>query len=517
MLGDQGSPYVGRFARGWHRLPGFVPGQPQTRTGAPREYRHGFRVDASRVVRAAGPCGPERAARREQVDLACSCLDEGCGAGRGGRTRRQDIVDQEEPRRRRPMRDVCEDIRHRAQALFSAAAGLWSRVPRSANEGSRREAELPRERSREHGGLVEAALGPPPAGERYPRHGVGGRRADLGESGGERVADPPPSRELEAMNRLLRGSPIREGRAHGRDGRRGAIWAPIDVRARRPAAPAAPRRLQGDERARALLAEGPRAGAASRARPREQDVDRPFDHLLAHRGTLRRAADTPQGSGTSTGSAPLIEIVSTELGLHERVGEHGPGTASRCRRWCRARGGGPRSRTARSTFPSPRSGARRSRSCIRAGRSAPSRPSTTIDSPIRMSSRRVAPLGHGTANRAPGRTVSCAPSIATSHSIAYHPDASSATGNSNGTNRSRLGATSSVACGIPIGTGPRPASSTARASSSRTWCGFPSAPRITKDPFSDAGKRSKCARMRTASSRATFPLPSCGGTSPARR
>ena len=34
MLGDQGSPYVGRFARGWHRLPGLIPGQPQTRTGA---------------------------------------------------------------------------------------------------------------------------------------------------------------------------------------------------------------------------------------------------------------------------------------------------------------------------------------------------------------------------------------------------------------------------------------------------------------------------------------------------
>ena len=32
MLSHQRWPYVGRFARGWHRLPGIVPGQPQTRT-----------------------------------------------------------------------------------------------------------------------------------------------------------------------------------------------------------------------------------------------------------------------------------------------------------------------------------------------------------------------------------------------------------------------------------------------------------------------------------------------------
>src|SRR5881397_3354191 len=36
MLSDQRSPYVGRFARGWHRLPGRFPGQPQTRTWARR-------------------------------------------------------------------------------------------------------------------------------------------------------------------------------------------------------------------------------------------------------------------------------------------------------------------------------------------------------------------------------------------------------------------------------------------------------------------------------------------------
>src|SRR3990170_738031 len=37
MLTDQGSAYVGRFARGWHRLPrNLSPGQPQTRTRAHR-------------------------------------------------------------------------------------------------------------------------------------------------------------------------------------------------------------------------------------------------------------------------------------------------------------------------------------------------------------------------------------------------------------------------------------------------------------------------------------------------
>src|SRR5688572_4683377 len=55
MLGDQGSPYVGRFARGWHRLPGLIPGQPQTRTGAPPEYRHRLRDVANPVVPEGGP------------------------------------------------------------------------------------------------------------------------------------------------------------------------------------------------------------------------------------------------------------------------------------------------------------------------------------------------------------------------------------------------------------------------------------------------------------------------------
>ncbi len=310
MLGDQGSPYVGRFARGWHRLPGFVPGQPQTRTGAPREYRHAFTAGASR--RGPGGRSVEGAARREHVDLARASLDERCGAGRDGGPCREDVVDQEEPARRRSMRDAREDTRHRPEPFVSGPARLWGRGGRPADVGGRRELEVACQRLREHASLIEAALGPPPGSERYPGHGVGRGRTDLGQSGCERLPDPSPSRELQAMDGLPRRSPIRERRADGCDRPRRAIGAPIDVRARRPAAATAPRRLQGNEGARTRLAEGPRARAAPGARPREQDVDRPSDRRVAHRRTLRRATDTPQGRGTSTGSAPLITIVTTE-------------------------------------------------------------------------------------------------------------------------------------------------------------------------------------------------------------
>ena len=193
---------------------------------------------------------PEGAARREHVDLARACLDERCGAGRDGGPRREDVVDQEEPRRRRPMWDAREDTRHRQEPLLSGPARLWGGGGRPADVRGRRELEVACQRLREHASLIEAALGPPPGRERHPGHGVGRRWTDLGQSGGERLPDPPPSRELQAMDGLPGRSPIRERRADGRDRPRRAIGTPIDVRARRPAAATAPRRLQGDEGAR---------------------------------------------------------------------------------------------------------------------------------------------------------------------------------------------------------------------------------------------------------------------------
>ena len=55
MLGDQGSPYVGRFARGWHRLPGVDPRATTDPDGSTLEYRRGLRDGASREIPEAGP------------------------------------------------------------------------------------------------------------------------------------------------------------------------------------------------------------------------------------------------------------------------------------------------------------------------------------------------------------------------------------------------------------------------------------------------------------------------------
>jgi len=97
------------------------------------------------------------------VDLASPSLEEGCGAGRGGRTRGQDVVDEQEALRRLFAGDAREGICHGEQSLLAGAAGLRDGLPRPSHERVRGETEFPGERSREDARLVESALGPPPA------------------------------------------------------------------------------------------------------------------------------------------------------------------------------------------------------------------------------------------------------------------------------------------------------------------------------------------------------------------
>jgi hypothetical protein len=240
------------------------------------------------------------------MDLLGPALEERCRAGRGRRARREHVVDQEEAGRDGSTWVPLERAGHRPEPSLPGPAGLRCGRRRPADEGDRRELQPASERPREHTSLVEPALGPPPGGERHPGHGVGRRRAERGEGGRERVADPSPPGELQPVDRRAGGSQVREGRSGGRDRRRRTVPAPIDVDGGRTPASTAPGRLERDQRTGARRAERPRARAASRARPREEDVD----HGLEHGGTLRRAADTPQGNETSTGSpAPLTAIV----------------------------------------------------------------------------------------------------------------------------------------------------------------------------------------------------------------
>ena len=232
----------------------------------------------------------------------------------GARTRRrrgtcgEDVVDEQDARRHRSLWDACECIPHRFHPLPTGPSRLGGGRLRPADERDRREIELACERPREHASLIEAALGPATGCERHPRHGVCRRRAERGERRGERLPHPAPAGELHPMDRRLGRPPVRERRTRRHDRRRGTVPASIHGRVRRPAAANAPRRLQRDELPGARGAERPQARAASGAGPWEEHVDR----ALEHGGTLRRASDTDQGKGTSTGpAAPLTPIVRT--------------------------------------------------------------------------------------------------------------------------------------------------------------------------------------------------------------
>src|ERR1700693_5330143 len=86
MLSDKRSPYVGRSARGWRRLPGRFPGQPQTRTRArPSIGSH-------------MPPG-ERPSGREKMDLLGPNTPKRLGAGSRGGPGREHVVNQQDPGR----------------------------------------------------------------------------------------------------------------------------------------------------------------------------------------------------------------------------------------------------------------------------------------------------------------------------------------------------------------------------------------------------------------------------------
>ncbi len=327
MLGDQGSPYVGRFARGWHRLPGLIPGQPQTRTGAPPEYRHRLTGGASRVVPEGGPSRNESEKDRQAVTTWISRgrrPREHCGAGGSCRAGGEDVVHQEDPRGRRTAGGGANapSIARNRSSRVRRDCGVVAVVRRTKATAGK--VELAGERTREHARLVEPALGPPPASERYPRHGVGRRRAERRHGGRERLPHPAPSRELQAVDRVAGRSPVRERGT----GRRDRCWRTVATAYRPPWATAG-------------RSAGTTAAAGERARPRHRRRTATAPHRTRHRpagrgcrppdrapSLARRHATArrrhAQGSGTSIGSASLTEIVTTRLGLQHGVGDDGP-------------------------------------------------------------------------------------------------------------------------------------------------------------------------------------------------
>ena len=194
MLSHQRWPYVGRFARGWHRLPGRIPGQPQTRTRARWSLGSPARTTQRR------PAPRDRPGSGDRVDLRRPGLAQDVGSRRHRRPGREDIIDQQHARRTRAAR--TEHPVHRHPAFGAGAPRLRRRRDRTPELPPRRTLETSGERNRQRTRLVEATLGATAARERHPRDDVDvGDRAGARDRAGEGRGDVTPSRELQTKHR----------------------------------------------------------------------------------------------------------------------------------------------------------------------------------------------------------------------------------------------------------------------------------------------------------------------------
>jgi hypothetical protein len=278
MLSDQWSPYVGRFARGWHRLPGRFPGQPQTRTWAHRRIG----TTPGNAQRRDGIV--ERARRGHEVDPAGAGRGEDLSA-RGGRgPGREDVIHEQDPLRRCASR--IEAPPHRRPALGAAPAGLGTGRSRAAEQPHDRDARSPSEPRGKRPGLVVPALGEPTTRKRHPRDDIDGWQiVTRHDRRGEGPGHVPPSRELEAVYGASRRTFEEERRASGRHRVRRAVTAGRNRHAGRAAASVAPGTPERHERRTATGTERPRPVPASGAPAWEHDVERPREHAATVTGT----------------------------------------------------------------------------------------------------------------------------------------------------------------------------------------------------------------------------------------
>ena len=271
MLSDQRSPYVGRFARGWHRLPGRFPGQPQTRTCAHRRIG----TTARNAQRRDGIV--ERASRGHEMDPAGAGRGEGFGARGSRRAGREDVIDEQDPLRRCARR--IEAPPHRRSAFGAAPSGLGTRGSRAAEQAHHRD---PRSMSEPHGkrpGLVVSALGEPWTRQGHPRDDIDGWQiVTRHDRRGEGPCHITPSRELEAVHGASRRTVEEERRPSRRHRVRRAVTAGRNRHAGRATAPVAPGTPERHERHDAHGTERPRPGAASGAPAWEDDIERPREH-----------------------------------------------------------------------------------------------------------------------------------------------------------------------------------------------------------------------------------------------
>ncbi len=159
MLSDQRSPYVGRFARGWHRLPGDVP---------PGNHRPRREPHASISARSRPELSPrggrERPRGREQAHPRRARVEERAGARGGRRSRREHVVHEQNDRRR--LARALERPRHGGTPHRPRASRLGPRVGRPDEQPRHRQVQSRSDHLGQRPRLVEPALGEPARGER---------------------------------------------------------------------------------------------------------------------------------------------------------------------------------------------------------------------------------------------------------------------------------------------------------------------------------------------------------------
>jgi hypothetical protein len=294
MLSGQLPPYVGRFACDWRRLPGNVPGQPQTR------------ARALRASIASGQRTRERSRGRGQRHPVSARLPKHSRADVGGGARGEDVVHQKDPRRH-PAAGRSERPLQRQPPLGAGSARLRTDVGCAPDQGERGEAGARGQGAREHFGLVVASRRQPRSRQGHPRDDVGRERVRRDDGTGKCVGDRSPTRELQSVDRAA-CRPMEQERGAGEvDRDRRTVPARGDRPLRRTSTPDAPRWLQCDERVGAGAAERPRTRAAPGARAREHDIERLRDHTE----TVAGGADTPaagnrQGRRISMAARPRL-------------------------------------------------------------------------------------------------------------------------------------------------------------------------------------------------------------------
>ncbi len=319
MLGHQRSPYVGRFARGWRRLPGNIPGQPQTRTRArprigtaPDPRTRAAAVSTRDLGARRRARAPRRTPRRWQPVVRTSSTRI-TRRGRGGDRRSGSNAPRIATRRSSPGRRACGAV-----ATARRSQPNDGQVQPAADGAG----ERPR--------LVVAALGEPPPCERHPRDRVGRGRIDRDHGVGERGGDAPPPRELQSMDRARAPAPrTRTARARRSTGDGGQSSQRATARGGRPH-----RSHHGGASTSSAARHRPQNGhatvAAARASRWKDHVERSRDHEATVPATadIVRTASLGQIQLDRRGETTDVDR-QRRLRPHDRVAGHPPATALR--------------------------------------------------------------------------------------------------------------------------------------------------------------------------------------------